>query len=388
MGAVSNASALLLRSTDLLRFVPDAQNATTGDITFRAWDQTGSTNGAQGTKVDVSTNGGSTPFSSASEVASITVTAVNDAPTIANGTVVSLPATNEDAPSASTSIGSVLTSVSWSDVDSGALQGVAITSTTGNGTWQYSLNGGSNWTSFGAVSTSNSLLLTDNAIVRYLPDGQNGETAQFTFQAWDRSSGSASTAGSPSYADSSASGGITAYSSQSAVAQLTVASVNDAATAYSDTASATEAGGYANATPGSNPTGNVLTNDIDVDSGDTKSIAGVVAGVQASAAGNVGSSVIGTYGSLTIASDGSYTYTVDNNNAIVQALRTSGQSITDTFTYTLVDSAGAPLQHNWLSPSAATTMLQWPPRITWSPLKLVAGQWHGWHRSNWQLAHQ
>ena len=46
--------ALLLRSSDRLRFVPDALTGTTS-ITFRAWDRT---NGAAGTKVDVSTNGG------------------------------------------------------------------------------------------------------------------------------------------------------------------------------------------------------------------------------------------------------------------------------------------------------------------------------------------
>ncbi len=34
VGSVSNASALLLRSSDLLRFVPNGENATSGDITF------------------------------------------------------------------------------------------------------------------------------------------------------------------------------------------------------------------------------------------------------------------------------------------------------------------------------------------------------------------
>ena len=78
LGVVSNTSALLLRSTDLVRFVPNGQNATTGDITFRAWDQTGVTAGQQGTKVDTSTNGVTTAFSTATETATITVTEVND----------------------------------------------------------------------------------------------------------------------------------------------------------------------------------------------------------------------------------------------------------------------------------------------------------------------
>ncbi len=37
VGAVSENSALLLRDTDLVRFVPNAQNATNADFTFRAW---------------------------------------------------------------------------------------------------------------------------------------------------------------------------------------------------------------------------------------------------------------------------------------------------------------------------------------------------------------
>ncbi|MCA9472514.1 MAG: DUF4347 domain-containing protein [Nitrospira sp.] len=79
VGTVSNASALLLRSTDSLRFVPDGQNADAASVTYRAWDQT---SGAAGSKVDVSTNGGTTAYSSATDTASLTVTAVNDAPTI------------------------------------------------------------------------------------------------------------------------------------------------------------------------------------------------------------------------------------------------------------------------------------------------------------------
>ncbi len=67
---------------------------------------------------------------------------------------------------------------------------------------------------------------------------------------------------------------------------------------------------------------------------------GVAAGVQASASGSVGLSVAGTYGAIVINSDGTYTFTLDNNNAAVEALN-DGQSLTETFTYTLQDTAGA-----------------------------------------------
>ena len=88
VGTVSSTQALLLRSTDLVRFVPNGQNGTTGSITFAAWDQSG---GVAGTKDSLSGAGGSSAFSTATEVASITVTSVNDAPTITNGANVSSP---------------------------------------------------------------------------------------------------------------------------------------------------------------------------------------------------------------------------------------------------------------------------------------------------------
>jgi VCBS repeat-containing protein len=121
---------------------------------------------------------------------------------------------------------------------------------------------------------------------------------------------------------------------------VSVTDVNETPTAVADTATAIEAGGVSNGTAGTNPTGNVLTNDTDVDAGDIKTVSGVLAGVQASAAANVGSAVTGTYGSINIAADGTYTYNVDNNNATVQALRTTANTLTDVFTYTMRDTAG------------------------------------------------
>ncbi len=46
---------------------------------------------------------------------------------------------------------------------------------------------------------------------------------------------------------------------------INLTNVNEAPTAVADTATANEAGGTANGTAGTNPTGNVLTNDTDVD---------------------------------------------------------------------------------------------------------------------------
>ncbi len=40
----------------------------------------------------------------------------------------------------------------------------------GNGTWQYSLNGGVNWHNVGVVSESTALLLRSTDLIRFVPD--------------------------------------------------------------------------------------------------------------------------------------------------------------------------------------------------------------------------
>ncbi len=88
-------------------------------------------------------------------------------------------------------------------------------------------------------------------------------------------------------------------------------------------------------------TGNVLSNDSDVDTGDTMTVQGVASGTPSGPlTGHVATVVAGTYGSVTVADDGSWTYTLDNGNAATQAL-TQGQHVTDVFTYTMHDAAGA-----------------------------------------------
>ncbi len=626
IGTVSDSSALLLRSTDLVRFVPNAENATTANFTFRAWDQT---SGSTGSKVDASTNGGTSAFSTAIEVASITVTAVNDAPVLDAARSPVLVSVSEHAGPPSGTVGTLVSSLvdfalpsgqvdNVTDVDAGATTGIAITATNAvNGTWWYSTDNGSNWQRIGNVTNTAARLLMADASTRiYFEPTQSTEFSgtisnAITFRAWDGSSGS-----NGGTADTSTNGDTTAFSTNTDTAAITVNNVNDAPrilgselitngdfttnlsgwttsgsvaavggranlglsnlvgphsisqtiatvagqtyqlsfdyfdgsstrnqslvatvngisnllttqqivtdiattvpgarytftfvadsssttftftdtsdqsglsdgttdvdglidnvsvrqlagqmgtlsytenagpiaihstvnlsdfdsthlvgatvqfasgfsasqdilaftnqlgitgsynsstgvltltgtatiadyqtalrsitytnssesptssrtisftvddgtltstvatrsiaitavndnpVAVSDTATAVEAGGVANGTAGTNPTGNVLTNDTDVDAGDTKTVTGVSAGVQASAAGPVASPVTGNFGSITIAADGTYTYNVDNNNAAVQALRTSSNTLQDVFTYTMRDTAG------------------------------------------------
>ncbi|QLF92922.1 DUF4347 domain-containing protein [Pseudomonas sp. ABC1] len=83
IGSASDASGLLLRSTDRVRFVPDGVHGETATITYRAWDQTNSTQGGQGSRLNVtSLLGGSNAFSTGTDTASVVVTAINDAPIV------------------------------------------------------------------------------------------------------------------------------------------------------------------------------------------------------------------------------------------------------------------------------------------------------------------
>lgn len=124
------------------------------------------------------------------------------------------------------------------------------------------------------------------------------------------------------------------------VMTISLTDVNEIPVAVIDTAVAVEAGGTSNSSPGTDPSGNVLTNDTDIDAADTKAITGVASGTQISATGSVGANIAGAYGTINIAADGTYSYLVNSNNAAVQALRTSSDTLTDTFTYTMTDNGG------------------------------------------------
>ena len=153
----------------------------------------------------------------------ITVTPVNDAPTLS--TAAPFTDISEDDFTNNGMLVSTYAALA-NDVDAGHLEGIAITSVDDtNGSWQYTLDG-SNWLDIGSVSTSNALLLAADATssFRFVPNpNYNGSSGIVSYKAWDQTSGSAGT-----YADATASGGTTAFSSGTNGAALTVAPVNDA----------------------------------------------------------------------------------------------------------------------------------------------------------------
>jgi VCBS repeat-containing protein len=118
---------------------------------------------------------------------------------------------------------------------------------------------------------------------------------------------------------------VTAFDGTTKQITFTIHGANDALVAVDDTGSATEAGGTNNGIAGTNATGNVLANDIDVPNASL-----AVIGSQAAP---------GAHGTLTLNVNGSYTYVVNNSDPAVQALNT-GDTLTDLFTYTVQDSRG------------------------------------------------
>jgi VCBS repeat-containing protein len=107
--------------------------------------------------------------------------------------------------------------------------------------------------------------------------------------------------------------GVTA----SSIVNVTITGVNDAPVTADDDAAAVQEDAALVAT------GNVLTNDSDVDQGTVLSVA------------NAGT-LQGNYGSLLLNADGSYTYMLDNASLAVQSLA-AGQIVTESFAYQATD---------------------------------------------------
>ena len=184
---------------------------------------------------------------------------VNNAPVLAPISP-TLTAITEDQTTNATDPGQTVSSfigASISDVDAGAVKGIAITGLTStNGAWQYSINGGTTWTAIGAVSNSTALLLDASDKIRFLPDGNNGGTDTITYRAWDETAGTHGTT-----ADTSTNGGTTAFSTATDTAHLTVTSVNDAPVITSGAAAArVSEEGLTNGVPDSLPAGLDTTN--------------------------------------------------------------------------------------------------------------------------------
>lgn len=192
INATGGANALLLASdaNTRVRYRPNAGFRGEAKIAFTAWDQTTGTNGGT---VNASTRGGTTAFSLAYEYASIFV---NTAPTLdASGTPTldAIPNTISNAANVGTPVNTILNRMGpggITDPDPGALRGMAIIGLTGtvNGTWQYTIDNGTNWSNILTTGSANALLLSNTSTtkIRFVPNPGFVGTASIAFTAWDR----------------------------------------------------------------------------------------------------------------------------------------------------------------------------------------------------------
>nr|WP_320051340.1 DUF4347 domain-containing protein [uncultured Desulfuromonas sp.] len=130
-------------------------------------------------------------LSSSAVVATVNVTAVNDAPHIAsNVSPITLAGINEDQSTVNGASVSELVGPRFTDVDAGASMGgiiiVGDASTAEQGTWQYSTDDGVTWYAVGAVAADNGLALPNDAKLRFVPtEHWNGTPGELTVYVTD-----------------------------------------------------------------------------------------------------------------------------------------------------------------------------------------------------------
>ena len=239
------------------------------------------------------------------QLVTITINGANDAAVItgaASGSVTEAGGVANGTPGTPTATGDL----NSTDIDNSndAWQAVAAGAATTNNYGSYALDATGGWT----YTLDNS-----NATVQALNVGQ---TLTDTFTA-------------------------TTVDGTAKVVTITINGSNDTPAAAADNNAGdpvTESG----VNPGNTPfagdpsaAGNVLTNDLDVDSADTKTVVAVNG-----EAPNVGNPLTGTYGTLTLLANGSWSYALDNADPDTNALA-QGQTATDVFIYTMADASGA-----------------------------------------------
>jgi hypothetical protein len=209
MGGVSRTSALLLRGTDRVRFLPHSDFSGTAALRYHAWDQTA---GAAGQLIDLGPRvGGATAFSEQSARLVCNVAEVNDAPAVTGRPRVPI---NTDHEAAAVTVSALLAGRA-SDAEGIGL-GLAVVTAEGIGRWQFSADGQA-WADLGPVSPRKSRLLRPTDRVRFVPAAGWTGTARLTYRAWDQSQGVAG-----GMADTTLPGGVSAFSLIRMMASFTV----------------------------------------------------------------------------------------------------------------------------------------------------------------------
>jgi hypothetical protein len=153
----------------------------------------------------------------------------NDAPVLTPLGTQKLASIGEDAVNNPGTLVSTIVGSTISDVNPGALRGIAVTAvaSSAGGVWQYRLGATDPWASLGSPSPSAALLLPcgGSSSIRFLPNpGWTGVIeAGITYRAWDITSGAAG-----GTANTTSNGGNTPFSTATDTAGITVYALNDA----------------------------------------------------------------------------------------------------------------------------------------------------------------
>jgi Ca2+-binding RTX toxin-like protein len=244
IGASSTASATVITAATPLRFSPAANfNGAAPTLTVALIDSSAGalTNGSH---IDVTTSGGTTPYSSGTVVLDHAVTAVNDAPTVINGTTTTLTAVNEDVTNPAGATVSSLFGSHFSDAadtvsggsSANSFAGIMIginNSNASQGHWQV-FSGGS-WFDLPALSPTNTYLVSASDSLRFVPAANyNGTPGGIVVLLIDDSAGAVTT-GTRLDSSLTGSGGSTVYSASTMTLGTSITAVNDAPVINADT---------------------------------------------------------------------------------------------------------------------------------------------------------
>lgn len=110
----------------------------------------------------------------------------NRAPLLINFSTLSLNPINEDNINTGMVVAHLITGLITEPDFSCALEGVAVIAVDNNNdNWEYSINAGSTWISFGNPSPSQARLLASDTQIRFIPNANYYGQASITFRAWD-----------------------------------------------------------------------------------------------------------------------------------------------------------------------------------------------------------
>ncbi|WP_020473864.1 CAP domain-containing protein [Zavarzinella formosa] len=224
IGAVSQANAFLLRGADYIRFLPGRNFNGTVSISFRAWDRSQGTLAGRWDVSNAANIGGGTAFSTQLVTMSQTINPVNDAPVLNITPSPTLAPVSGPIGSITQTTVAALLGSSVTDVDAGAVRGMAIIGVTRSTAyvWEYSTDGGTTWLNLSLASVTSARLLRDTDLIRVrtLTAVANPLAARIIFRAWDQTQGTAG--GMYNISTSARFGGTTAFSLAADAATTTV----------------------------------------------------------------------------------------------------------------------------------------------------------------------